>query len=836
MNEGKMTYHRPNSPWHCGNPAKDCDGCDGPTRRGKCTAIASCQPLQHGDAWVCTRNPEEGGPCFDGPRADGQCCLGPANCRPRRTLRYYRKAFTIAMTSLTLGLVILVFSSPWQKEIIAPGPMTHHHAQILTLQGSDRCASCHSAADKNLAALAVDAITGGQGSHCQSELCMNCHNKTLNADRAMLAHNADPNQLNRLTAKAESRGSKQFSLVSFGKSEDTENRFGDIACSTCHREHHGADFNLSRLTDRQCQTCHASTIHRFETDHPEFNYDSKRRSRIAFDHASHFQKHFPDKQTEFDCRQCHVGDSYDNVQQVRSFEQSCAKCHEEQIVQSGDNGMTFLSLPMLDLDSIAEKGFDVGTWPEQAIGDFDGQIPPLMKLLLMADPDVAQAFDQFDSDFQFADVDPDDEGQVGSACKIVWGIKRLVRDLAANPSITVRNRLGSLSDTSVAELEIERLVESFDPQILQAVQRDWLPNLSEELTDEPLPPSRSPKQKAATPINRASLVGYLLNREEDDPEAQQREPLAENPLANIFKPESSSPPLAPQGDPPANQNGNPPTAATESGFPTDMLQGVTENPPAEATKNQQDDTAPNHRDGRETLAINPLADIHQNVVPKDVPTPDSAASANVIQKPLPPTKKLDPPVTVPNDGFPQPQQTKLPDKQRLGNWIKDNVALSISYQIQLHEDPFLQRWIDALGKIHSDAGTPQPVSTAFNALTEVSRAGSCGRCHTVDSGFEGSLTTNWSPIFRDPSVRQFTRFSHQPHLIQPQTSDCTSCHQLDLTRNTATQFASRDPHPWTGNFLPITKSTCAACHHENGASNRCTECHNYHVGSKVISK
>ena len=82
-------------------------------------------------------------------------------------------------------------------------------------------------------------------------------------------------------------------------------------------------------------------------------------------------------------------------------------------------GVPMFALPTLDVDALREAGHDIGPWPEEATGDFDGRLPPVMKLLLAGDPAAAEAMATLGADFDFFDVDPDDPEQL-AACATTW--------------------------------------------------------------------------------------------------------------------------------------------------------------------------------------------------------------------------------------------------------------------------------------------------------------------------------------------------------------------------------------------------------------------------------
>ena len=138
-------------------------------------------------------------------------------------------------------------------------------------------------------------------------------------------------------------------------------------CGTCHQEHQGAGFDLRTITNEQCQSCHALKFDHFDKDHPEFsNYPFETRTRIVFDHAGHFGKHYPetakkepDKRIPETCSSCHDSRGDKRIMAVAPFEKTCASCHADQITGkqrvSGPKGIAFLALPGLDLETLEKQ-------------------------------------------------------------------------------------------------------------------------------------------------------------------------------------------------------------------------------------------------------------------------------------------------------------------------------------------------------------------------------------------------------------------------------------------------------------------------------------------------
>jgi hypothetical protein len=284
---------------------------------------------------------------------------------------------------------------------------------------------------------------------------MNCHDQTIPRELALAAHNVPAGVLS-----------------SAVKSE------ANIACAACHREHHGADFDLTALGNDACQACHERRYRSLASDHPDFGaWPYERRTRIAFDHASHQARHFADKEKSFDCRQCHLLDAQETGQLTLGYESTCASCHDERIATSAARGVPMLVLPTLDGEVLRAAGHEIGPWPESATGDFDGRLPPMMKLLLAGDPAAATAMTALGEDFEFLDIDPDDESQLAACADLATAIKMLLADVSRRGPAAVRERLAKGLGRAVADSRLDSLVAGLSADTVRGAVAAWLPDL-----------------------------------------------------------------------------------------------------------------------------------------------------------------------------------------------------------------------------------------------------------------------------------------------------------------------------------------------------------------------
>ena len=165
-----------------------------------------------------------------------------------------------------------------------------------------------------------------------------------------------------------------------------------------------------------------------------------------------------------------------------------------------------------------------------------------------------------------------------------------------------------------------------------------------------------------------------------------------------------------------------------------------------------------------------------------------------------------------------------------GGWVRDDQTFALRYRPTGHADPWLTAWITYLAE--STSG-PQK-KNAESLLTQIMKPtapGMCGSCHSVDRLADGSLAVNW--IAKQSTTKQsFTVFSHAPHVLQTQLSDCSTCHRLEKEAAVMTSYTAQDPRTFAAGFHQFTKQDCATCHKDGAAGDSCTQCHRYHIGER----
>jgi hypothetical protein len=163
------------------------------------------------------------------------------------------------------------------------------------------------------------------------------------------------------------------------------------------------------------------------------------------------------------------------VQLLASYEAACASCHDEKIATSVAQGVPMLALPTLDVEALESAGHKIGPWPEDANGDFDGRLPPLMKLLLAADPTAAQAIETLGEDFEFLDVDPNNEEHLAASAAIAKAIRALMVDLGQRGPVALRERLAAALGRDLREAESRALTAGLSEDVVRAAGRAWFP-------------------------------------------------------------------------------------------------------------------------------------------------------------------------------------------------------------------------------------------------------------------------------------------------------------------------------------------------------------------------
>lgn len=786
------------------------------------------------------------------------------------SVRRSRQRLSLACFAFALGAITILLSSPVRNRFLAPGPLAQSHAQILSGLDEARCSACHENGNQPVAAWLLGgwkSATGASAS-CQSELCLKCHDRSLPGGLAMQPHNVKPADLQARTERQRrillGGSATAVHPVSFAASGSHP----DLACSTCHREHQPDGKLLSQMTDAQCQICHTRSFRSFESDHPPFAMAGGAGSRgIRFDHASHGLRHFQSKGKPFECQSCHQPGRDGNLQLIAGFEQGCASCHNDAIVESQRKNLELVAIPMLDADAIRAQGMQLESWPAAATGDFDGELPVLTRLLLSGDPALRETLRALPATFRFSDLNPAIRSDMQTAAELANGLQRLMRELAVDGRAGLKERIrnawvGENLAGSPPELPEDQLPSD---QLLAATAKHWMPELV--TTGTGASDDRGTATSRLDPAASNPVFQRMARQDEGSGEL-----LAVNPLAGkLVRSSASSAPA--DSLTAAEQPVQSATATPENGAAT---ASIPELPAQQSARQEASRTSgagvdiykqtpaaypPANVDG-ETLAVNPLKGKFGKAAEAAIsPLPDQREPklADNLADRSPPGEATPKLAENQPDKPPAARFFLAPSPSDSAQWLRDDVRMVLARRPSGHDDPWAAFWIEVLSAAPSGNTDNSGVSLLARTMLDHQGPGQCLQCHSLPSpvtaGQElASLSSKkgtWRSWIRDPAEKGFTRFNHQPHLL---VADCQSCHALvgegdrepdsrtspfQLVSSRTGNAASSLAGPLAGSpaftlsshsgLRPLTPANCSSCHHRGGSPTGCTTCHHYHV-------
>lgn len=280
--------------------------------------------------------------------------------------------------AVTIGFLLVVLAGEQHVVAVNPGRLTTSHAgENLS------CESCHSQGSLSALFSVGEEDFIHSRAMADSKLCLDCHGEEIGDwnDEARFAHGWDEQERAAVSTTEVEKVSFVETPVAVWLASKSgirqEGLQGQLACSTCHQEHHGSDASLTVLSNNQCQVCHQDQFHGFGDGHPTFaeiGYPYSRRTRIHFDHETHFGGHFNKRikfkeGVEYDwppadgesCRVCHETDPNGEYMKLKGYEATCAKCHDENFVRGGYR-MTLLAIPEIETKKVT------GIWPTSGHG------------------------------------------------------------------------------------------------------------------------------------------------------------------------------------------------------------------------------------------------------------------------------------------------------------------------------------------------------------------------------------------------------------------------------------------------------------------------------------
>lgn len=493
-NDVTASRPRPNAAWVCGRAALGHPCTQGPGINGRCSLLK--QRSRNQDQQELTED--------DSKEAKGQECTGgilSQPCQPTKSAWYSRRTLALNLALLCTGILLICMVFPEREALYVPGGLSQSHAQILgnTLV-ADRCSLCH----PNTHDLGPEIS--------QDDLCMNCHSAHVPDAHRRSAHDLKIDELKQILDRVPS----QLVSLSPGKSQQLWNQ--ETSCAQCHREHHGKQHDLQAITNQRCQSCHKQQFDSFEYGHPEFkNYPNAGHRSIAFDHRSHAEKYFTQKNQSFDCRQCHLDTAKNgvvgNVFRSVGFEKACGSCHSIAIQSELTNGWAFLQVPCLP-EADLTMSLEFSEWPRGAVFDYDGKVSFALRLLLSTDPEMSTVLPKLPRSGDLSRVRQNDRPLV--ARKIAQSFRRLVNEIAAGGQVAWRKRLEAALELSLGrdpnyheQALLQKLTIGLPPDLFRHMEQQWFRTVN-RITD-----SDSLQETLST---RLRHVSAQLQQESDETE------------------------------------------------------------------------------------------------------------------------------------------------------------------------------------------------------------------------------------------------------------------------------------------------------------------------------
>jgi hypothetical protein len=790
-----------------------------------------------------------------------------------------RDRWALVFGIATLAAVSGLFAVTKGTTALMPGPLTSAHGSI------EKCSTCHTQSGDGKLSW-VRGLTEGDP-HADGKACLTCHKMP---ETAFNAHGTTTAKLEASTARLTQVAAKQ-SMPQSARAQDAAFPAHDMAtkgltCATCHQEHQGATFKLNKISNEQCRSCHVVKFDGFDGGHPAFEaYPFKTRTRLIYDHTSHFAKHYPElakkepgKTIPATCSTCHNTNTDKRVMSVAPFEKACASCHLDQITgkerASGPKGIAFLSLPGLDLETLRKKNAGLGEWPEGS----EAQLTPFMKVMISRSEKGRAALQAADA-LNLQDLEKASDPQIKAVTDLAWEIKRLIHALIAGKASDVLADLNMGTGGKLSAALVSDLTANIPRDVVLSAQQQWLPNLGKEIESGPiaeLPPQPepaapadaepSPAEPAAdnqAPDADPSETASTDDATEDTKEADKKDSTnTRDPPACVvrvlgqcmmYKDPPDNPNAALQGsDPaPANTEDAPDSETKTSKRSAEPLPGIMN----AGAKDAQPAAAPGatKAGGQADELLFPTEDEKRAMQSFDRNAGKAAPATGTSPNPEPPpgasSSASTPVITIDSGVDPETWADT-------GGWYRQDHA--IFYRPSGHKDKFIYTWLFLTGP-KAAKGDASPVAAVFDSLTAKDAQGSCTKCHSVDDIAVKGRAVNFGPLTAAMKQGRFTRFLHEPHFGTQGDQGCLTCHNLQKTpaqmpaqSSNASSPASPDPnaaasavtaylksydhgdpHAFTSNFGVVKKDQCQSCHTASKARQDCLTCHQYHVDGIV---
>lgn len=764
-------YDRPDQPWLCGRTGEPCRR--GPAADGACGAGPGCAPARVGDRWTCTRPASAGGPCQAGPTPEGACGTIEAPCVPVRGHLSRRRRQSLWWAVMVVGLVALFLGGSLAVDTISPGPLRAAHAGLAD------CATCHGPTAEKGVLDWVAAAFAPVDVHQANGRCLTCHadgvadGDPVQAAEAVRAAGgphgrawaAETPAADGVAPDAPPPVGNTGMARLAGLVFDAPRRDEPLACAACHAEHRGDhDPGLGATAEAACRVCHTSVGKAFPEAHPPLGtYPFARRTALIFDHAAHLDRHFPDHRrsggtVSDSCLSCHRPDDQGRFMTSLSFDTTCARCHAGDIREAdravGPKGIALFTVPGLDLRSLEEHGVAVGAWPAYA----EAPPSPALALLLADDAEGAAALDRL-AGRDLLDLRDADAATLNDVAALAWAVKRAVaRLLEAGPEAA----LSGLGGAGAASLPSD---------VARAMQRQWFPDLSQEL--RALEAGDAP---ATRPV-----------RDEPDATSGPAQEADAAPAAVVEGDDLLGGDIMGGGDSDILGGGD---ILTAEGDDAGILGGGGDILGAGGDIHGGGGDILGDGDGAAGLDAGSIPELRE-------------AGAGAAESP--PVRAVDDPALWGQGG----------------GWRRE--GFTVAYLAVAHADPLVAGWYDAAARRAAD-----PAGAAWFASLTERAPGGCVKCHAVERETSAAPPrVAWTATPRNAWPQ--TRFHHATHFTATVEDGCVTCHTPqsgDAYAKSFTDAAALTP-PKPG-LRPVSAETCASCHAQQEGLSDCTACHDYH--------
>ncbi len=798
---------------------------------------------------------------------------------------------TALWTIVGLGAVFVLSK---ETQFLMPGPLVSAHGVI------EKCSACHTKSGSNKLSWIHGIVAGNP--RTDSKACLKCHKMP---ETAFNAHGASEEVLKQSTERL-----KKIATVSpvpnsaraQSMAFPTQDIMADgLNCATCHQEHQGVNFNLNKVSNEQCVSCHVAKFDSFDGHHPKFeDYPFKRRTRIIYDHAGHFGKHYPElkgkalaKHIPATCSTCHNSNDDRQIMTVAPFEQTCTNCHINQILgeekASGPKGIAFLTLPGLDLEVLNKKNVKVGEWPDES----EATLTPFMKVMISRNK-VGRDLIKAVSSLNLLDLTNANDGQIKAVSDLAWEIKKLYHALISGKASDVLGDLNIVRGAKLSPKLVADLTASIPRDVLIGAQKQWLPNLAQEITNGPVTnkqvvgeqqqtpsppadtdpgdsvPANEPSD-TETPIADAETTSQdgdseavsELTSEDGDSEAvnestsQEGESTAANepqldPQACVVSVFGQCLVLKGEGGGAASSSVNqapsslgalpePMRAGLKQVKLAQKSEGVPAKPDASrdgsggGDKEQQTANTTTTTSGKQSDdLLFPTEEEIRAMKALSRAAGNPAKLNSTVSKAAPTPGGQKPETPAPSSAPPRVISLESdvdPESwAEYGGWYRQDH--SIFYKPVGHKDKFLYSWLFLTGPQGSNGDT-NPAANVFDLLIHKDTSGACTKCHSVDDMPNKGRVVNFNPESVKTKQGRFTNFIHEPHFGVLENRGCLHCHSQEKGRKYLKSYELGNPKSFASDFGNVDKKLCQSCHTQQKARQDCLLCHSYHVNGVI---